>query len=179
MSDPISALGSALAIVGFAAETSRFLFKFLRRISSLPRDIHQSSEALNSLQVTLSQLQHCGAQLDPRYTFSAQFTTRLRECARQLTDWANKIKELDAKVTKQGSNARAWDARVTRSWEKVKWLLHGEQELRKFLELMRIHESGFSIELLAILLYNTPSFYLTEKLPVLKLATGQSTVALH
>ncbi|KAL8735153.1 MAG: hypothetical protein Q9166_001029 [cf. Caloplaca sp. 2 TL-2023] len=152
MSDPISAVGSVLAVVGCAAETSKFLFKFLQRIPSLPRDIHQSSEALNSLQVTLLQLQQCGAQLDPRYRFSTQFTRRIHECLHQLTDWRIKIAKLDAKVAKTGSTARAWDSRVTRSWEKIKWLLNGEQEMQKFLEHMRLHQSGFSLELLALLI---------------------------
>ncbi|KAI4175257.1 MAG: hypothetical protein LQ343_001793 [Gyalolechia ehrenbergii] len=147
MTDPISAVGSILAVVGCAAETSKLLFKFFRRVPTLPRDIRHSSEALESLQDTLSQLQRCGAQLDPTYRFSAQFTRRLHECSHQLTDWAIKIESLDVKVAKTGSTIR-----VTRSWEKIKWLLYGEQEMRKFLDHMRLHQSAFSLELLAILL---------------------------
>ncbi|KAL8913322.1 MAG: hypothetical protein Q9171_001799 [Xanthocarpia ochracea] len=144
MGDPFSAVGSVLAVVGCTAETSKFLFKFLRRIPSLPRDIHQSSEALKSLQVTLLQLQRCGAQLDPKYSFSAQFTQRLHECLQQLTEWAIKIEEIDSKVAKTAS--------ISRAWEKTKWLLHGEQEMRSFLKRMRLHQSAFSLELLALLI---------------------------
>lgn len=174
MTDPISAVGSILAVVGCAAETSKLLFKFFRRVPTLPRDIRHSSEALESLQDTLSQLQRCGAQLDPTYRFSAQFTRRLHECSHQLTDWAIKIESLDVKVAKTGSTIR-----VTRSWEKIKWLLYGEQEMRKFLDHMRLHQSAFSLELLAILLYNLPSVCLFDELTVLKAGAEQSTDALH
>ncbi len=171
MGDPFSAVGSVLAVVGCTAETSKFLFKFLRRVPSLPRDIHQSSEALKSLQVTLSQLQRCGAQLDPEYSFSTQFTQRLHECLQQLTEWAIKMEEIDAKVAKTASVARAW--------EKTKWLLHGEQEMRSFLKHMRSHQSAFSIELLTLLVYDLPGVELLYQLPVLSFAAEQFTDALH
>ncbi|KAL8918596.1 MAG: hypothetical protein Q9172_005350 [Xanthocarpia lactea] len=162
MGDPFAAVGSVLAVVGCAAETSKFLFKFLRRIPSLPRDIHQSSEALKSLQVTLLQLQRCGAQLDPKYSFSTQFTQRLHECLQQLTEWAIKIEEIDAKVAKTAS--------ISRAWEKTKWLLHGEQEMRSFLKHMRLHQSAFSLELLTLLMYDLPGVELLYQLPVSAIA---------
>ena len=152
MSDPLSAVGSVLAVVGCTAETSKFLYKFLRRIPSLPRDIHQSSEALKSLQVTLLQFQRCGAQLNPKHSFSTQFTQRLHECLQQLTEWAIKIEELDAKVAQTAS--------ISRAWERTKWLLHGEQELRGFLKHMRLHQSAFALELLALLMYDLPGIKL-------------------
>lgn len=152
MSDPVSAVGSVLAVVACAAETSKILFKFFRCVGSVPRDIHQSSEALRSLQVTLLGLQRCGSQLQPEYRFSSQFNQRLDECLHQLNEWANKIKKADAKFIKKGSLARTWDSKATQSWERIKWIVHGEQEMRRFFENIRLYQSEFSIELLALLL---------------------------
>lgn len=153
MGDPISTVGSVLAVVACAAETSGVIFRFFRRIVSVPEDVSQLSKALESLQANLSRLQHCGTQLDSRCTFSPHFGRRLEECVKQLTRWEAKIKRIDARFKRTSLLGRSWKRKTARPWERIKWLMYKEHEIRRFTETMKIYQSEFSLELQILLMY--------------------------
>lgn len=151
MVEPLSATASIIAVVGFAAESSKFMFKFLRGVAHVPANIHDSSLALKSLYVTLTNLQQRSTKLDPQYEFPAHFCQRLNDCLKDLKTFEAKIGKIDAILGKKGTRKRDWDGKPRRSWEGIRWLLVGEQETRRFLEKVKVYQIEFSLELLGLL----------------------------
>ncbi len=152
MAEPLSTTASVIAVVGFAAQTSQIMFKFFHGVASMPAKVHESLLALKSLHVTMTHLQQCGTKLDPKYKFPTHFCHRLSECLNDLKTFEAKIGKIDANFGKKGSRKRDWDGKTRRSWERVRWLLVGEQETGKFLENVKVYQNGFFLELLILLM---------------------------
>ncbi|KAL8700694.1 MAG: hypothetical protein Q9201_005310 [Fulgogasparrea decipioides] len=151
MTEPLSTTASAIAMAGFAAESSKLVFKFFYGVASAPANIHNASIALRSLHVTLNNLRQSGTRLDPQYKFSTHFCRRLNDCLKALNTFEAKIGKIDAIFGKEGTRQRPSDNRARRSWERVRWLLLGEQETRRFLEKVKLYHNEFSLELLGLL----------------------------
>ncbi|KAL8750150.1 MAG: hypothetical protein Q9184_006529, partial [Pyrenodesmia sp. 2 TL-2023] len=140
-----------MAIAGFVAEFSKLMFKFFHGVASAPANVHDASVALRSLHVTLTNLQQSGTKLDPQYKFSTHFCCRLDDCLKELKTFEAKIGKIDAIFGKEGSRQRPSNNRARRSWGRVRWLLLGEQETRRFLEKVSLYHNEFSLELLGLL----------------------------
>lgn len=151
MTEPLSTTASAIAMAGFAAESSKLVFKFFHGVASAPANIHSASIALRSLHVTLTNLRESGTKLDPQYKFSTHFCRRLNDCLKDLNTFEAKIGKIDAIFGKEGTRQRPSDKRARRLWERVRWLLLGEQETRRFLEKVKLYHNEFSLELLVLL----------------------------
>lgn len=63
-----------------------------------------------------------------------------------------KIGKVDVKFGKKGTRKGYWDGKARRSWERVRWLMIGEQEMGKFLKKVNLYHIEFSLELLTLLL---------------------------
>lgn len=151
MAEPLSTTASIMAVVGFAAESSKIMFKFFHGVNSMPANVHESLLALKSLHVTMTNLQQSGTKLDPKYKFPTHFCHRLSECLHDLKAFEAKIGKIDAKFGKKGTRKCDWDGKTRRSWERVRWLLVGEQETGKFLEKVKAYQNEFFLELLILL----------------------------
>ena len=151
MVEPLSTTASVLAVVGFAAEYSKTVFNFFRGIASTTANVHESFLALKSLHITMTNLQQTGTKLDPKYKFPTHFCHRLSECLNDLKKFEIKISKIDAKFAKKKSCKRDWDGKARRSWERVRWLLIGEQETGRFLEKVKSYQNEFFLELLMLL----------------------------
>lgn len=151
MAEPLSTIASVMAMAGFAAESSKTVFNFFRGIASMPANVHESLLALKSLHVTIINLQQSGMKLDPKYKFSSHFCQRLNECLNDLKTFEVKISKIDAKFGKKKSCKCDLDGKARRSWERVRWLLVGEQETGRFLEKVKFYQNEFFLELLMLL----------------------------
>ena len=151
MAEPLSTAASIIAVVSFAAESSKVMFKFFEGIAHAPANIHESALALKSLYMTLTNLQQSGTKLDPKYKFPAHFCGRLNDCLTDLKTFEAKIGKIDAKFGKQGTRQHYWDGTTRRSCERVRWLLVGERETRRFLERVKMYQNEFFLELLGLL----------------------------
>lgn len=151
MAEPLSTTASVLTVVGFAAESSKTVFKFFRGIASMPANVHESLLVLKSLYITMTNLQQSGTKLDPKYKFSPHFCHRLNECLNDLKTFETKIAKIDARFGVKKSCNRNWDGKARRSWERVRWLLIGEQETEKFLQKVKLYQNEFFLELLMLL----------------------------
>ncbi|KAL9121111.1 MAG: hypothetical protein Q9187_002335 [Circinaria calcarea] len=99
----------------------------------------------------MTNLQQSGTELDPKYKFSTHFCHRLNQCLNDLKTFEVKIGKIDARFGVKKSCKRDWDGKARRSWERVRWLLIGEQETRKFLEKVKLYQNEFFLELLMLL----------------------------
>jgi len=117
----------------------------------MPANVHESFLALKSLHVTMTNLQQSGTKLDPKYKFPTHFCHRLNECLNDLKTFEAKFGKIDAKFGKKRTRKRDWDDKVRRSWERVRWLLVGEQDTGKFLEKVKIYQIEFCLEFLVLL----------------------------
>lgn len=70
----------------------------------------------------------------------------------QLSVWADKIAKIDSELDKKRADSHKWARKAKRSWQKIKWLLTGEQEIRLFMENTRSYQAEFSLELLTLLM---------------------------
>ncbi|KAL8894464.1 MAG: hypothetical protein Q9192_004300 [Flavoplaca navasiana] len=138
MAEPLSASASIIAVVGFAAESSKLIFSFFQGITHSPATIHDSALALSSLYVTLTNVQQSGTKLGPSYKFPAHFCGRINDCLKDLKTFEAKIDKIDAVFSNRGIRKHDWDTKTRRSWERVRWLLVGEQETRRFLDKVKI-----------------------------------------
>ena len=152
MAEPLSASASIIAVVGFAAESSKLIFSFFQGIAHAPANVHDSALALSSLSVTLTNLQQSGTKLDPKYKFPAHFRSRLNDCLKDLKAFEAKIDKIDAVLSNRGTSRHDWDTKTRRSWERLRWLLVGEQETRRFLEKVTMYQNEFVLELLGLLM---------------------------
>ena len=151
MAESLSTGASIITVVGFAAESSKLMFRFFHGVAHAPANIHDSALALNSLYVTVTNLQQSGTKLDPKYKFPAHFCGRLNDCLKDLKAFEAKIGKIDAKFGRQGTRKHHWDGTMRRSCERVRWLLVGERETRRFLKRVRITQNEFFLELLGLL----------------------------
>ena len=151
MAEPLSTAASTIAVVGFAAESSKLVFRFFHDLAHMPAYLHDSFLALNSLHVTLDHLQEHGARPNAKYRFSAHFCDRINECLKDLKAFEVQIAEIDAIFGRKAALKRDWNGKARRSWERMRWLIVGEQETKRFLEKIKIYQNEFFLELLMLL----------------------------
>ena len=151
MAEPLSTTAATIAVVSFAAESSKLVFKFFHELACVPANLHDSYSALTSLHVTLNKLQDCATKLDPNYRFPSHFCDRIYECLKDLRAFEAKIGEIDAIFGKKKVLRRDWNAKTRRSWERLRWLLVRERETRRFLENIKNYQDEFCLELLILL----------------------------
>lgn len=149
MAEPLSITASTIAVVGLAAECSKLMLSFFHGVKHVPAKVHDALIALRSLHVTLTSLQEIGTKLDPKYKFSTHFCHRLDECLKELKVFEVKIDKIDAKFDKGQIGKRNVETR--RTWGKIRWLLDGQQETKRFLERVKIYQNEFFLELLGLL----------------------------
>ena len=152
MAEGLSTAASVLAVAACAAETAKLLFKVFYEASFIPDNVRQLLSALTSLNTTLHSLQECSARLSPRWQFPARFCRRLKECQCHLDEWSRKIAKIDGVLQGQHGVDDKKRSRSRRSWQKLKWLAVGEKELSRFLEMIRLYHTEFSLELLTLLM---------------------------
>ena len=153
MSEPISSLASVITIAGSATESVTALLIFFRRFRNAPTQVHHWLTMLESLHSTLSSLQQCGRNLDPRYRFSSHFQQRLLSCVTQLQLCASEVARIDAKLVKVNSDGKKkWDHKARRSWERAKWATIGDHKMSKVMKIMNMYHFEFVMELLKVLL---------------------------
>lgn len=153
MSEVLSSLASILTVAASATESIQVLSKFFRQFRNAPAQVHQWLTMLESLGSTLSSLQQCGRNLDPRYQFSSHFQQRLLSCVIQLQICATKVAKIDAELQKANSDHKdKWDHKAKRSWQRAKWAMVGNHKMKKVMELMDLYHFEFVMELLAVLM---------------------------
>ena len=107
---------------------------------------------LESLRSTLSSLQQCGRNLDPRYQFSSHFQQRLLSCVTQLQICTSEVARIDAELVKASSGGKKkWDDKARRSWERAKWAIVGDHKMKKVMKIMNLYHFEFVMELLKVL----------------------------
>ena len=152
MVDPLSSLASVITIAGSATETIKVLLTFFHQFSHAPSQVHQWLTMLESLRSTLSSLQQCGRNLDPRYKFSSHFQERLLSCVTQLQICTSEAARIDVELVKATSDGkRKWDHKARRSWERAKWAVVGEHKMKKMMKMMSLYHFEFVMELLKML----------------------------
>ena len=153
MTEPLSSTASVLAVAVCVTQSAKFLFKFFHDVGRIPDNVRQLLTALNSLHATLTALQQCGTSTNPNLRFSPRFCQRLSDCLTQLTLWSTKVAKIDTALNEQGASHHKWERKTRRSWHKIKWLIAGEQDVNRFLEIIRLYHAEFSIELLTVVMY--------------------------
>lgn len=151
MADPLSSIASVIAIAGLAAKSSKIIFKFFNGIPSVPADLKHSLLALQSLHETLTALQRSGTKIDPRHNLPPHICTRLNECLTDLKNFEAKLHNSYAILCQKDVSTQGRDGKARKSWEKVKWLLVGEQAMAKFLERIKLYHAELSLYLLTLL----------------------------
>ena len=153
MSEPISSLASVITIAGSATESITALLIFFRRFRNAPIQVHQWLTMLESLHSTLSSLQQCRRNLNPRYQFSSHFRQRLLSCVTQLQLCTSEIAKIDAELVKVSSEGRkSWDHKARRSWQRAKWAIVGDHKMKKVMRIMDLYHFEFVMELFMVLL---------------------------
>ena len=151
MADPVSSTASVITVIACAIQSTKVLLKFLH-ISQVPESVRQLHIALKSLHITLTALQDAGRSSSPNVQFSPHLRQRLRECLSHLEAWSSKIARIESEMDQSRSNRHQWERKTRRSWQKVKWVIVGEQESSVFLEMIRLYHAEFSLELLTLLM---------------------------
>ena len=163
MADPISTIGSVIAVTGCAAESSKFIVGLVRGVASAPAEIHRLSHSLESLRLTLLRLQQSSTQLDSRFTFSSHFSCRLEECLAELEVYASKMRKVDTVLDKSAPAGCIRRSKARRCMEKIKWLLYEGHKMDRFLQNLRMYQSEFSLELSTLLLYHHPKLVFVQR----------------
>ena len=152
MCEPLSSLASVITIAGSATESIKVLLTFFRGFRNAPAQVHQWLTMLESLRSTLSSLQQCGRNLDPRYHFSSYFQQRLLSCVTQLQICTREVARIDAELVKANSDGKKkWDHIARRSWERAKWAIVGDHKMKKVMRIMNLYHFEFVMELLKVL----------------------------
>lgn len=152
MADPLSTTASVVAVVGFAAESSKTIFKVFRGFTSMPANVQESMQSLKSLQITMTNLQQSGLKLDPNHKFSSHFCSRLNECLKDLNAFKIKIAKIEAQFGSKRTRKHNLEGKVRRSCERIRWMLKDEQEIVKFFDKVKIYYIEFSLELSTLIL---------------------------
>ena len=153
MADPLSPLASMVTVVGSAIECAKILSKTLRRFKRAPAEVHQWLEMLESLHLTLTSLENCSLLLDLRYRFSAQFGLRLKDCLTHLQSCIDRIGKIDTELERSRPTVnRTFGGRTKRSWQRVRWIVVDDYTIKKLVEMIKIYQFEFSMELFKLLL---------------------------
>lgn len=153
MSEVLSSLASVLTVAASATESIKVLSTFFRKFRNAPAQVHQWLTMLESLRSTLSSLQQCGRNLDPRYQFSSHFQQRLLSCVIQLQICATEVAKIDAELLIANSeNKNKLDHKARRSWQRAKWAMVGNHKTKKVMEMMNLYHFEFVMGLLTVLM---------------------------
>lgn len=153
MSDPLSTLASVITVAASATESIRVLLIFFRQFRNAPDQVRQWLTMLESLHSTLSSLQQCGPNLDPRYHFSSHFQQRLLSCVTQLQSCTGAVARMDAGLRRAASDGKKnWNHRARRSWARAKWAMVGDDKMKKVTRIMNLYHFEFVLELLRVLM---------------------------
>ena len=152
MAEGLSTAASIVAVAACAIESAKLLSRILYKASVISESIHQLLSALISLHATLDALQKYGANQDAKRQLPQRFQQRLTQCQTQLDGWSTRIAKIDEILQDRHEPRKRWKHGSRRSWQKIKWLAVGEQELNRFLEVVKLYHAEFSLELLTLLL---------------------------
>ena len=153
MVDPLSPVASVLTVVGSAIESAKLLLTTLRRFKRAPAEVHQWLEMLESLHSTLTSLENCSLLLDLRYRFSAQFGLRLKDCLSRLQSCIDRVRKINVEFVRTRSSVRkTLSGKTNRSWQKVRWIVTEDHTMKKLVEMIKIYQFEFSMELFKLLL---------------------------
>jgi len=107
MADPLSVAASTLAILGFAAQSSKLLHDVFLSVSEAPKEIQQHLSTIHALTSTFMAIQALGQQIPPEHAWSPEFLNNLNACMEDFRDVESKIKKLSNHLEKRSMH-RAW-----------------------------------------------------------------------
>jgi len=140
MADPLSVTAGTLAILGFAAQSSKLLYEFLRTVSEAPKEIRQHLSTIHALASTFQAIGSLGQQIPPEYAWSPEFKDNLNACVADLRDVEVEMKRLRKQLEK-GSMRRAWTRLMWSSKDCY---------LQKFFVRVQTYHATFALHLLTL-----------------------------
>lgn len=102
MAEPLSTTASILAVLGFAAESSKIILQICHGVSTMPNDVCQSLQSLQSFHEIMANFQQTDTNLDSSHSFPAHLCARLGECLKDLKSFETKLNKIHAKIGKKG-----------------------------------------------------------------------------
>jgi hypothetical protein len=141
--DPLSITANTVAVVGFAGQSCRLLYEFLRTVSDAPQEIQQHITALKALSSTFAGIQTLGQHMPAELAWSSGFRARLSECMADFQATEIKMKKLNEHLEK---------GRLRRTWARVKWS-SSDHYLRRFFTRVQAYHTTFSLDLLTLHMY--------------------------
>lgn len=141
--DPVSMTANTVAIVGFAGQSGRLLYEFLRTLSDAPKEIQQHIATLKALSSTFAGIQTLGQHMPAELAWSSGFRARLSECIEDFQAAEIKMKKLNEHLEK---------GHLRRTWARLKWS-SSDNYLRSFFTRVQTYHTTFSLDLLTLHMY--------------------------
>ncbi|KAG8527903.1 uncharacterized protein KY384_006819 [Bacidia gigantensis] len=142
MCDPLSAVGSVLALAGFAGESCDHLCKYFRSYSEASEDIRHHISSLQALQTTFTSIAAIEKDLPKGFIIPPRFGARLQECASDLAATDKFI---------AFSQTRLQNRKIQRTWAKLRWASPDQKhKLQTMLGRIEAHHRNFSLDLLVL-----------------------------
>ena len=142
MADPLSATGSAIAIIGLAVQSSEILCRFFRSFHEISDDLRHHIGTLEALKAIFARLSDLEKESVGHDLLRQACSSRLKECLLDLKAMEEFVRPLHDEL--QHGKAR-------KAWTKTKWAgVHQKQKIERFMARMASYCMTFSLDLLLI-----------------------------
>ena len=142
MADPLSATGSAIAVLGLASQSCEVLCSFFRSFHEAADDLKHHLATLQALKSTFARISELEKDPVSHEWIRRPLSPRLQECLLDLKALESFVRPLHDEILR---------GRVRRAWVQTKWAgAHQKQRMERFMARIESYHTTFSLDLLLI-----------------------------
>ena len=142
MADPLSATGSAIAVIGLAVQTCEVLCSFFRSLHDASEDLKHHVATLQALKYTFTGISDLYKDLIDQSWVRKALSSRLRDCFFEMKEMENFVRPLHDGLE---------SGRTRRVWTTTKWVgCQQKQRIERFMTRIESYYMTFSLDLILI-----------------------------
>lgn len=142
MGDPLSAVGSVIAIFGLALQSCEVSYKFFRSFQEANEDIEHYTVTIEALKSTLTNMSNLEKNFANDELVALDFEGRLKGCLLNL-------KAMEEVIKPRRSGLQRGKAR--RTWNQVRWAgTYQKQRIERYMSRIQLYHMSFTQDLMLI-----------------------------
>ena len=142
MGDPLSAVGSVIAICGLALQSCEVSYKFLRSFQEANEDVEHYIVTIEALKSTLTNMFDLEKELASDELVALDFKGRLKGCLVNLKAMEEVIKPSHSGLQRSGAK---------RTWNQVRWAgTYQKQRIERHMSRIESYHMSFTHDLILI-----------------------------
>lgn len=142
MGDPLSAVGSILAICSLALQSCEVSCKFFRGFQEANEDVENYMVTIEALKSTLTKVSNLEKDLADEGFLDLNFERRLKGCLLNLKAIENVIKPISSALH---------SGKARRTWNQMRWVgTYQKQRIERYMSRIQLYHMSFTQDLVLV-----------------------------